>query len=100
MADSLLVFFAPFAFGALVGLSAGMSTSPGTGKALVTGLLGIGVVSQLIVFLMTTGDVDLTMVGLLGFALGGVAGLGVGLAVRVAGGGIGLRREGPPKRTP
>ena len=97
MADTLLVLFGPLAFGFLVGLSAGLSTSPGTGKALVTGLLGTGVLSQLIVLWQTTNDLDLAMLGLLGFAVGGIAGLGVGLAVRRRGGGIGLKRAPPPK---
>lgn len=97
MATTLLVFFAPLAFGFLVGLSAGLSTSPGTGRALVTGLLGTGVLSQLIVFWFSTGDLDLTMIGLLGFALGGVGGLGVGLVVRRAGGGIAARRSPAPR---
>lgn len=100
MATTLLVFFGPLAFGFLVGLAAGLSTSPGTGRALVTGLLGTGVLSQLIVFWMSTGSVDLTMIGLLGFAVGGVAGLAIGVAVRRAGGGIAAKGARVPKRSP
>lgn len=91
MADILLIFLASFAFGFLVGLGAGLSKSPGTGKAFVTGLLGTGVVSQLLVLWGTTNDINSAMWGLLGFSVGGVVGLGIGLFAR---GGNGLQAKG------
>lgn len=82
MADILLVFLASFAFGVLVGLGAGLSKSPGTGKAFVSGLLGTGVVSQLLVLWGTSGDIDTAMWGLLGMSAGGILGLAIGLLAR------------------
>jgi hypothetical protein len=89
MANFILIFLASFAFGLLVGLGAGLSKSPGTGKAFVSGLLGTGVLSQLLV-LWGTGDVESAMWGLLGFSAGGVIGLAIGLLAR---GGNGLQAK-------
>ena len=89
MANFILIFLASFAFGLLVGLGAGLSKSPGTGKAFVSGLLGTGVLSQLLV-LWGTADVDSAMWGLLGFSAGGVIGLAIGLLAR---GGNGLQAK-------
>jgi hypothetical protein len=91
MANFLLIFLASFAFGLLVGLGAGLSKSPGTGKAFVSGLLGTGVLSQLLVLWGTTNDIDSAMWGLLGFSVGGVLGLAIGLLAR---GGNGLQAKG------
>lgn len=82
MANIALVFLASFSFGFLVGLGAGLSKSEGTGRAFVSGLLGTGVVSQLLVLWGTTGDIDAAMWGLLGFSAGGVGGLAIGLLAR------------------
>lgn len=90
MADILLIFLASFAFGFLVGFGAGLSKSEGTGRAFVSGLLGTGVLSQLLVLWGTTNDINAAMWGLLGFSAGGVIGLGVGLAAR---GGNGLHAK-------
>ena len=92
MANFILIFLASFAFGLLVGLGAGLSKSPGTGKAFVSGLLGTGVLSQLLV-LWGTGDVESAMWGLLGFSAGGVIGLAIGLLAR---GGNGLQAKARP----
>jgi hypothetical protein len=91
MANFLLILLASFAFGLLVGLGAGLSKSPGTGKAFVSGLLGTGVLSQLLVLWGTTNDIDSAMWGLLGFSAGGVVGLAIGLLAR---GGNGLHAKG------
>ncbi|HYY47955.1 MAG TPA: hypothetical protein VFA17_04655 [Thermoplasmata archaeon] len=92
MTNFILIFLASFAFGLLVGLGAGLSKSPGTGKAFVSGLLGTGVLSQLLV-LWGTGDVESAMWGLLGFSAGGVIGLAIGLLAR---GGNGLQAKAQP----
>ena len=92
MTNFILIFLASFAFGLLVGLGAGLSKSPGTGKAFVSGLLGTGVLSQLLV-LWGTADVDSAMWGLLGFSAGGVIGLAIGLLAR---GGNGLQAKARP----
>lgn len=92
MADIALIFIASFTFGFLVGFGAGLSKSEGTGRAFVTGLLGTGVVSQLLVLWGTTGDITAAMWGLLGFSAGGVIGLAVGLLAR---GGSGLQAKRP-----
>lgn len=81
MADILLIFLASFAFGFLVGFGAGLSKSEGTGRAFVSGLLGTGVISQLLVLWATT-DLTAAMWGLLGFSGGGVLGLAIGLLAR------------------
>ena len=91
MVNFILIFLATFAFGLLVGLGAGLSKSPGTGKAFVSGLLGTGVVSQLLVLWGMTGDLESAMWGLLGFSAGGVIGLAIGLLAR---GGTGLQAKG------
>jgi hypothetical protein len=93
MANELLVLLASFAFGFLVGFGAGLSKTPGTGRVFVSGLLGTGVVAQLLTIWATTGDVDTAMWGLLGFSAGGVIGVAIGLLAR---GGSGLERRAPP----
>lgn len=90
MANVPLVFLASFAFGFLVGLGAGLSKSEGTGRAFVTGLLGTGIVAQLLTLWATSGEVDTSMWGLLGFSAGGVIGLAIGILAR---GGNGLRAK-------
>lgn len=98
MVDLLLVFFAPFAFGFLVALGAGLSKSEGTGRAFVSGLLGGGVVLELLVLWQMANDIDVVMRGLLGFSLGGILGLAIGLAAR-RWIGIPLRARAAPPRT-
>jgi hypothetical protein len=87
MANLPLVLLASFAFGLLVGFGAGLSKTPGTGRAFVTGLLGSGIVAQLLTLWATSGDLDAAMWGLLGVSAGGVIGLAVGILAR---GGTGL----------
>jgi hypothetical protein len=69
----------------------GTQQEPGYRQGIRFGLLGTGVVSQLLVLWGTTGDIESAMWGLLGFSVGGVIGLAIGLLAR---GGNGLQAKG------
>ena len=56
--------------------------SPGTGKTFVGGLLGTGVLAQLLTVWFATSDADLAMLALLGFSIGGLVGLIAGIFAR------------------
>jgi len=45
MADPLLLFLAPLPFGILLGAVTGMSRAQGSGIALISGVLGTGIVA-------------------------------------------------------
>ncbi len=82
MANPWLLFFAPFLFGLLAGVVTGMSRAQGSGIALVSGLLGAGIVAQLVAGLLLALDVDSVLIVLSGFAVGGIAGVFAGVALR------------------
>ena len=85
MPDPLLLLVSPLLFGFFVGVVAGMSKAEGSGIALVTGVLGTGIVAQLAAGLLLALDVNSVLIVLAGFAAGGLLGVFVG---------IGLRRRG------
>ncbi len=81
MANLFLLFAGTAAFGFLLGLVTGLSKQESAGRDLVAALLGGGLITQ--IFTMLGGaDLDLVSVALLGFGLGGVVGVLVGLVFR------------------
>ncbi|TLZ72568.1 MAG: hypothetical protein E6K10_02245 [Methanobacteriota archaeon] len=85
MADVLLLFLSPLLFGVLIGVVTGMSQAKGSGIALVGGVLGSGIVAQLLTGLVLSLDANSVLIVLAGFSVGGLAGVFAG---------IGLRRKG------
>ncbi len=81
MANLFLLFAGTAAFGFLVGLVTGLSKQPNAGRDFVVALLGGGLITQLFTLLAGM-DVDLVSAALLGFGVGGVVGIGVGLFSR------------------
>ena len=92
MADPLLLFVSPLLFGLLVGTVTGMSQAQGSGIALVSGVLGAGIVAQLVAGLLLSLDVDSVLVVLAGFAVGGLLGIFTGIALRRRGVAIQMAR--------
>jgi hypothetical protein len=82
MADPLLLFLSPLLFGLLVGVVTGMSKTEGSGIALVSGVLGAGIVAQLLTGLLLTLDIDSVLIVLAGFSVGGIIGVFLGIALR------------------
>ncbi len=81
MANLVLLGAGMAAFGFLVGLVTGLSKQQNAGRDFVIALLGGGLITQL--FTMLAGmDVDLVAVALLGFSVGAVVGIAIGLAFR------------------
>src|SRR2546425_13059888 len=93
MTDALLLFFAPLLFGLLVGLVTGMSSAEGSGIAFIGGVLGGGILAQLVTSFLMSLAVDSVLIVLAGFSVGGLAGFSVGGLAGVLGG-IGLRMKG------
>jgi hypothetical protein len=82
MADPLLLFFSPLLFGLLVGVVTGMSRTPGSGIALVGGVLGSGIVAQLLSSLLLALEIDSVLIVLAGFSVGGIIGVFLGIGLR------------------
>ena len=82
MADPVLLFVSPLLFGLLLGVVTGMSRAPGSGIALVSGVLGTGIVAQLVTGLLLALDVNSVLIVLSGFSLGGLVGVLAGIALR------------------
>lgn len=81
MANLLLLLAGTAAFGFLLGLVTGLSRQESAGRDLVVALLGGGLITQ--IFILLAGmDVDLVSVALLGFGVGSVVGILVGLTFR------------------
>ncbi len=94
MADPLLLFGAPLLFGVLVGLVTGMSRASGSGIALVGGVLGTGIVAQLLTGLLLALDVDSVLIVLAGFSVGGIVGVFVGIVLRQRGISVEVAKRG------
>jgi len=92
MADPLLLFVSPLLFGLLVGIVTGMSKAEGSGIALVSGVLGTGLVAQLVVGFLLALDVNSVLIVLAGFAAGGLLGVFAGIALRRRGVSIQMAR--------
>lgn len=93
MANLYLLFGAFFAFGFLIGFAAGDTKGKGIGVTLVGGLLAGGFIIQALTMVALALDIDSAMTGLLGFSLGGIAGLLIGLYIRERWRGHNLRAE-------
>jgi len=85
MADPLLLFFAPLLFGLLVGLVTGMSSAEGSGIAFIGGVLGGGILAQLVTSFLMSLAVDSVLIVLAGFSVGGLAGVLGGIRLRMKG---------------
>ncbi len=82
MADPLLLFVSPLLFGILLGIVTGMSRAQGSGIALISGVLGTGIVAQLATGLLLALDVNSVLIVLSGFSVGGLLGVFAGIALR------------------
>jgi len=82
MADAWLLFLAPFLFGLLLGIVTGMSRAPGSGIALISGVLGTGIIAQLVTGILLALDVNAVLIVLSGFSVGGLVGVLAGIALR------------------
>ena len=95
MAEWWLLFLSPMLFGLLVGLVTGMSSAEGSGIAFIGGVLGGGIVAQLVTSLLLSLPVDSVLIVLAGFSVGGLVGVLAGIGLRMKG--IVIRVAAAPK---